>query len=230
MRDDRHASLKLLLRVGMALAATCLASACAFDPVAGVPNLLANRDAQCDIGPSWNETPMWDSGEVRLIWRYHKENEWQGVCETSGWGCIHCKWEARERVCTVDLRIRPRFSELCHMAVLGHELGHALGKMHDEPRVRVIPVSFVPADAPPAPSPDSLPIPAPVVNATGDEPVIAALALETLPELEAPHLDSMLELVKPMEPVQALADAGDLSGGIPLRLDRARFDALAPPP
>ena len=214
----------------MALAAACLASACAFDPASGVPNLLANRDAQCDIGPSWNETPMWDSGEVRLIWRYHQENEWQGVCETSGWGCIHCRWEGRERVCTVDLRIRPRFSQLCHMAVLGHELGHALGKMHDEPRVRVIPVSFTAADAPPAPSPDSVPVAAPIVSATVDEPVIAALALATLPQIEAPHLDSMLELVKPIEPVQALADAADLSGGIPLRLDRARFNALAPPP
>ena len=215
MRDYRHAAPRLLLRVGMALAATCLASACAFDPVAGVPNMLANREAQCDIGPSWNETPMLDSGEVRLVWRYHKENAWQGVCETSGWGCIHCKWEGRERVCTVDLRIRPRFSELCHMAVLGHELGHALGKMHDEPRVRVIPVSFIPADTSPAAHPDSVP----VTSASSDEPVIVALALETLPELEPPHLDSMLELLRP-----------DLSDGISLRLDRASFGALASRP
>lgn len=234
MHDDRHAALALLLRMVMALAAICLASACAFDPVAGVPNVLANRDAQCDIGPSWNETPMWDSGEVRLVWRYHKENEWQGVCETSGWGCIHCRWEGRERVCTVDLRIRPRFSQFCHMAVLGHELGHALGKMHDEPRVRVVPVSFMPADAPPAPSPDPVPVPAPIANATGDEDehVIEALALETMPEIEAPHLDSMLELVKPMERIEALAENFGVSTGLPLplRLDRARFEALAPLP
>jgi len=225
MRDFRHTARKLLLRVGLAVTVAALASACAFDPVAGVPNLLANRDAQCDIGPSWNETPMRDSGEVRLIWRYHNENEWQGVCETSGWGCIRCKWDQGEKLCTVDLRIRPRFSQLCHMAVLGHELGHALGKMHDEPRVRVIPVSFVPADTPPAPSPEALPGAAPSSKAIGDDEVIAALALEPLRELTPAHLLAMLELVNPIERLEALTDAQDLSGGVILRLDRVQSQA-----
>ncbi|HET9651688.1 MAG TPA: hypothetical protein VFP36_05840 [Usitatibacter sp.] len=230
MRDYTHAIRDHLLHVGLALAATCLASACAFDPVAGVPNLLANQDAQCDIGPSWNETPMWDSGEVRLIWRYHKENAWQGVCETSGWGCIHCKWEGQERVCTVDLRIRPRFSQLCHMAVLGHELGHALGKMHDEPRVRVVPVSFIPANTPPATSPDLAPVAAPSWEATRGEEVESVIALEPLAELAPAHLDAMLELVRPTEPVPALGDPADLPSVLPLRLDRTQFDVRAPLP
>jgi hypothetical protein len=116
------------------------------------------------------------------------------------------------------------------MAVLGHELGHAMGKMHDEPRVRVIPVSFIPADTPAAASPDPVPVQRPVANASSDEPVIAPRALETLPELEPPHLYAMLELAKPMERLEAIAPAVGLSGGIPLRLDRARFDALSPPP
>jgi len=114
------------------------------------------------------------------------------------------------------------------MAVLGHELGHALGKTHDEPRVRVIPVSFIPADTPPAASPDPVPVPAAMANASSDEPAVAAPALETLPELEAPHLDAMLEVVKPVERLQALAESTDLAGGIRLRLDRAQFETLAP--
>jgi hypothetical protein len=237
MRHRRHAIHDLLLRVGLTLAAACLASSCAFDRAAGVPNLLANQEAECDIGPSWNETPIWDQGEVRVIWRYHKENEWQGVCETSGWGCIHCKYEQSERVCTIDLRIRPRFSHLCHMAVLGHELGHALGKMHDEPQVRVVSVSLIPLTTPPATSPDSVPIPAPSANTAIvaavapeaiDEKAVATPVLEPLPEITPPHLYTMLELVKPVESAEAFADPASLSGMASLRLDRAQFKMFAP--
>ena len=166
---------------------------------------------------------MRDVGEVRLIWRYHNENEWQGVCDTSGWGCIRCKWDQGERVCTVDLRIRPRFSQLCHMAVLGHELGHALGKMHDEPQVRVIPVSFIPTNTPPASAPDSSPVAAPSANTMRDEEeTIAAVSLEPLPRLTPPHLYEMLERVNPIELADALTDRKEASGGMALRLDRAQ--------
>jgi hypothetical protein len=225
MRVNRHSNLGLLLRVGLTLATACLASACAFDPVAGVPNLLTNQDAQCDIGPSWNETPMWDAGEVRLVWRYHQENEWKNVCGTSDWGCIRCEWDHGERLCTVDLRIRPRFSQLCHMAVLGHELGHALGKMHDaEPQRQIVAASLIPADTAPMPAPDSAPVPA---QGEGTTVVAAAtLALEPLPDLAPPHLDAMLESVKPLEPLEAPVDRFEVPGALALRFDRAQYGPM----
>jgi hypothetical protein len=218
MRDRLHAIHDFTLRVGLTLAAACLASACASDPVAGVPNLLVNQDAQCDIGPSWNETPIWDQGEVRLIWRYHAESDWNGVCETSGWGCIHCSWQQSERVCTVDLRMRPRFSKLCHMAVLGHELGHALGKMHDEPQPRYLTASFIPPDPPPATVPDSVPVGAPtaaaaVVAAVSPEPIQdAAPLLPLLPPLSlaSTESDEKIVVTLALEPH--------------LRLDRGQFE------
>jgi hypothetical protein len=110
------------------------------------------------------------------------------------------------------------------MAVLGHELGHALGKMHDEPRVRVIPVSFVPADTPPPPSPEATPVPSTI--AIADEEVIAPLALEPLPELTSPQLFAMVELVPLAERVEGLTDRAELYGGMPLRLDRGRIAPL----
>jgi hypothetical protein len=86
----------------------------------------ATPDAICDMRVRYEERPMTSTGNVRLAWRFDAETR------EGNYGVTDCYETDGERLCLVRLKgPPPKFSDVCGLAKLGHEVAHAMNATHD---------------------------------------------------------------------------------------------------
>lgn len=87
----------------------------------------ATLDTQCNMAIPENSKHMAPEGETLVVWRFDPAST---NCQPTSYGCAECSG-SNPRVCFITLKFTaPDFNDVCKLARLGHEVGHALGAMH----------------------------------------------------------------------------------------------------
>ncbi len=86
----------------------------------------ASVDMECGMRADYKASPLAPEGEVLIKWAFNSTPK-----NPAAYGDAEC-WEAQgQRSCILRLRDSPpTFNEICRLARLGHEVGHAMGGNH----------------------------------------------------------------------------------------------------
>ena len=85
----------------------------------------ASADVVCDQRVGYeHQTAIQPSGDIRLIWRVAPQ-------APRVWGNTQCFQTSSGTICDITLRHAQDFNNTCDLALLGHELTHAMGATHE---------------------------------------------------------------------------------------------------